>query len=129
MFFSQILFKFRMKGFKSFLIEIHPKDQSLMNQRYSWENLIYLRKEKFTSITFKAEVFQSVKTKENFCNEENSLKITNCYDNFYMLKLNCSFPWLKNKPRAQSFTSLMADLRQDINRVSPFSRSLNGTFP
>ena len=31
--------------------------------------------------------------------------------------------------RAQSFTSLMADLRQDINRVSSFSRCLNGTFP
>ena len=31
--------------------------------------------------------------------------------------------------RSQSFTSLMADPRQDINRVSSFSRCLNGTFP
>ena len=31
------------------------------------------------------------------------------------------------KPGAQSFTSLMADLLQD--RVSSFSRCLNGTFP
>ena len=31
------------------------------------------------------------------------------------------------KLRSQSFTSLMADLRQDINRVSSFSRCLNGT--
>ena len=31
--------------------------------------------------------------------------------------------------RYQSFTSLMADHRQDINRVSSFSRCLNGTFP
>ena len=31
--------------------------------------------------------------------------------------------------RAQSFNSLMADFRQDINRVSSFSRCLNGTFP
>ena len=30
---------------------------------------------------------------------------------------------------AQSFTSLMADLRQHINRVNSFSRCLNGTFP
>ena len=29
---------------------------------------------------------------------------------------------------AQSFTSLMADLHQDINRVSSFSWCLNGTF-
>ena len=30
---------------------------------------------------------------------------------------------------AQSFTSLMQDLRQDINRVSSFSRCFSGTFP
>ena len=30
---------------------------------------------------------------------------------------------------AQSFTSLRADLRQDMNIVSSFSRCLNGTFP
>ena len=29
----------------------------------------------------------------------------------------------------QSFTSLMADLSRDINRVSSFSRCLNGTNP
>ena len=31
--------------------------------------------------------------------------------------------------RLQSFTSLMADLGQDISKVSSFSRCLNGTFP
>ena len=31
--------------------------------------------------------------------------------------------------RSQSFTSLIADFRQDINRGSSFSRCLNGTFP
>ena len=30
---------------------------------------------------------------------------------------------------SQSFTSLMADLRQGINRVASFSGCLNGTFP
>ena len=30
---------------------------------------------------------------------------------------------------AQSFTSLKADLRQDINGDFAFNRSLNGTFP
>ena len=32
-------------------------------------------------------------------------------------------------PRAQSFTSLMSDLCQYINRDFAFSRCLNGTFP
>ena len=31
--------------------------------------------------------------------------------------------------RAQTFTFLMADLRHDINRVSSFSKCINGTFP
>ena len=31
--------------------------------------------------------------------------------------------------RAQSFTSLKADLRQDLNGGFAFSRCLNGTFP
>ena len=31
--------------------------------------------------------------------------------------------------RYQSFTSLMADLRQDINRVASFSMCLYGSFP
>ena len=30
---------------------------------------------------------------------------------------------------AQSFHSLMADIRQDINGVNSFSGCLNGTFP
>ena len=34
-----------------------------------------------------------------------------------------------NTSRAQLFTSLMVDLRQDINIVSSFNRCLNGTFP
>ena len=35
----------------------------------------------------------------------------------------------ESKQRSQSFTSLKVDLRQDINRVSSFTRCLNGTFP
>ena len=35
----------------------------------------------------------------------------------------------KKTLRSQSFTSWLADLRQDINRVSSISRCLNGTFP
>ena len=32
-------------------------------------------------------------------------------------------------PKAQSFISLMADVRQDMNGGFAFSRCLNGTFP
>ena len=70
---------------------------------------------------------------------------------FWKEKLNSALFWLKKwvqnglsaqhtlewsklikqpmRPRAQSFSSLMADLCQDINRVSSYSRAFNGTFP
>ena len=38
-------------------------------------------------------------------------------------------PWGLQEPRAQSFTSLMADLRQDTSRGIAFSICFNGTFP
>ena len=61
---------------------------------------------------------------ENISNEEEP-KTTNMENNsepkFCSL---CQMPF-----RSQSFTSLMADLCQDISRVSSFSRCLNGTFP
>ena len=43
-------------------------------------------------------------------------------------KVSCNIS-MHVKFRAQSFTSLMADLRQDINRFSSFSRCHNRTFP
>ena len=57
-------------------------------------------------------------------------------DNFNNMALNIEEIVLTNleavtnsRLRYQSFTSLMADLRQDINSVASFSRCRNGTFP
>ena len=36
---------------------------------------------------------------------------------------------IKTAHRDQSFTSLVADIHQDINRVSSFIKCLKGTFP
>ena len=44
-------------------------------------------------------------------------------------KMNNVYVNHPRKLRFQSFTFLMADLHQDINRISSFSRCLNGTFP
>ena len=51
------------------------------------------------------------------------------YQNKQSLRVHVDHFHNKMDLRDQSFTSLMADLRQDINRVSSFSRCLNGTFP
>ena len=85
-----------MTRLKSILIEVHPKHQSRMNQRYTWETLNYLRKDKFASITYKASIQKSLKTKNYNCHINKLVKTTSCYDKFYMLKLNCSFPWIQN---------------------------------
>ena len=53
----------------------------------------------------------------------------NFTNNFFSKELETKSGLLQHAHRSQSFTSLMADLRQDINRVSSFSRCLNGTFP
>ena len=84
-----------MTNFKSIIIEVHQKHNSLMNQKYTWEKMNYLREGKFSSITFKPTIKESISTHLNKCNEKNSLKLTKCFDEFYMRKLNCSFPWLK----------------------------------
>ena len=46
----------------------------------------------------------------------------------HFFKVNKWLKQCKQYKDPQSFTSLMADLRQDINRVSSFGRYLNGTF-
>ena len=56
----------------------------------------------------------------------NILKVN---DNECIVKASFWLNIVWHEPRDKSFTSLMAELCQDINRVSSFSRGLNGTFP
>ena len=81
---------------KALLLEVHPRHQSLMNQDYTWENIYYFISGKEVWHTFSPTIFNLVKTKHQPCNEENSLKVTQCFDDFYMSKINCSFPWLES---------------------------------
>ena len=81
---------------KTLLLEVHPRHQSLMNQDYTWENIYYFIQGKVVWRTFSPTIFKSVNTKHQACNEENSLKVTQCFDDFYMSKINCSFPWLES---------------------------------
>ena len=91
-----MILEFNMTTPKTLLLEVHPRHQSLMNQDYTWENIYYFIPGKVVWRTFSPTIFKSVKTKHQDCNEVNSLKVTQCFDNFYMSKLNCSFPWLKS---------------------------------
>ena len=82
----------------SLIIEINPKNQSLMNQLFSWEYLTFLKPGTASDHYFAATINKFVRTHKYQCNEEiNSVKLTSCYDEFYMMKLNCSFPWIKTR--------------------------------
>ena len=39
---------------------------------------------------------RKIKTKNHECCETNDMKMTKCLDDFYIRKLNCTFPWLNN---------------------------------
>ena len=47
--------------------------------------------------TSQATIVKKVNTQKYTCDETNSMKVTNCYNEFYMKKLNCSFPWIKKE--------------------------------
>lgn len=51
------------------------------------------------------------------CNEDNSNKIMNCFNNFYAKKLGCMLPWIQNngkkctgKEKFQEFKNLSEKL-------------------
>ena len=85
-----------MTDFDLLLVEIHPRNQSLMNQEYSWENLDFIKPGRYSLNFLRPTITKNIQTSKHDCNENNSLQVTKCYDEFYMSKMNCSFPWLKS---------------------------------
>ena len=47
----------------------------------------------------------------------------------FQFEMASAFQFSLEPSGSQSFISLVADLRQDINRVSSFNRCLNESFP
>ena len=43
---------------------------------------------------------KKINTRKFPCDETNSMKTTECYNDFYMKKLNCSFPWMKDENKS-----------------------------
>lgn len=59
------------------------------------KNLILAVDGMIFNFTLQATMIKKVNTKKYTCDETNSMKVTNCYNEFYMHKLNCSFPWIE----------------------------------
>ena len=54
----------------SLIIEINPKNQSLMNQLFSWEYLTFLKPGTASDHYFAATINKFVRTHKYQCNEE-----------------------------------------------------------
>ena len=88
-------FKFSVKKFHTLFVELHSKDHSKMNQRWSYHDL-YRCKEGSHDVYYVEPFLKTkIKTKHYNCYEENIMEQTKCLDDFYMSKLNCTFPWIK----------------------------------
>ena len=93
----QIEVTFDMTNITQIWFEVHPREESMMNRLYSKSKLNLIYKGKDILLSYHPTITRNVNTRYHKCNEDNSNKITSCYDNFYMKKLNCSFPWLLEK--------------------------------
>ena len=80
---------------EAILIEIHSRGQSFMNQKWKWHFIEFAKPKTWIDYYLEESVMKKIKTKHYNCNESNNIQMTNCLNEFYMSKLNCSFPWLK----------------------------------
>ena len=81
---------------EAILIEIHSRGQSFMNQKWKWHFIEFAKPNTWIDYYLEESVMKKIKTKHYNCNESNNIQMTNCLNEFYMSKLNCSFPWLKS---------------------------------
>ena len=76
--------------------ELHTKDHSKMNQVWSLHDLYWFKEGLSVDYFVKQSIRIKIKTKKFNCHESNDMKQTKCLDDFYMNKLNCTFPWIKS---------------------------------
>ena len=76
-------------------MEIHQKNLGRHNLAISWEQTYRITNEMIHDFTFKGSILNTVRTRRHPCDEKNQVKRSICLNNYYMSKLNCSFPWIK----------------------------------
>ena len=100
--------------------ELHTKDQSKMNQVWSLHDLYWFKEGLAVDYFVKHSLRTKIKTKKYNCYESIHVKQTKCLDDFYMNKLNCTFPWIKStdmsrkKCGSQHYIQDLVDLIDDV---------------
>ena len=112
-------------------VELHSKEQSRMNQGWSFHDINRskngTREEYFVEPTLK----EKIKTKNYSCYEEKHVEQTKCLNDFYMSKLNCTFPWLESTKQYQEkcqSNHFIKDLVDLVHNVSTGKYSSSGSF-
>ena len=100
--------------------ELHTKDHSKMNQVWSLHDLYWFKEGIPIGYFMELSLKTKIKTKNYNCYENNDMKQTKCLDDFYMNKLNCTFPWIKSKDESrqkcgsQHYIKDLVDLIDDV---------------
>ena len=116
---AEIARKLSVDQISEIYVELHTKDQSRMNQGWSFLNLYHIKDGNFEEYYVEPTLKTKIKTKNYNCNEE--VKQTKCLNHFYMSLLNCSFPWLESTTQSQEKCGskhFIKDLVNLINNVS-----------
>ena len=93
-----------------------------MNQGYSLHDLYSIKNSTMEEYFMEPTLHTHIKTKNYNCNDKKRyLEQTDCLNNFYMSKLNCTFPWLESTRQSQEICGskhLIMDLFYLIDDVS-----------
>ena len=106
---------------ESIQVELQSKDQSRMNQRYSFHDLYPVINGTRKRYYLEPLLNKKINTRNYKCDEENNHEQTKCLNYFYMSKLNCTFPWLESTNQSQEKCAskhLILDLVNLIDNVS-----------
>ena len=81
--------------FEDFLLELHEKGHSTVNQQKNWDSMVWFGRKGFF-LMVKERKINRIRTKNHDCNEKGDSNPSDCLNEYYMEKLGCSFPWLEN---------------------------------
>ena len=106
---------------ESIQVELQSKDQSRMNQSYSFHDIYPVINGTRKRYYLEPLLNKKINTRHYKCDEENNHEQTKCLNYFYMSKLNCTFPWLESTNQSQEKCGskhLILDLVNLIDNVS-----------
>ena len=93
-----------------------------MNQGYSLHDLYSIKNSTMEEYFMEPTLQTKMKTKNYNCNEEEKyVEPTDCLNNFYMSKLNCTFPWLESTIQIQEKCGSKHFIRDLINLIDDVS--------